>query len=76
MGFPQAHIIKNVLKLTRRSDNPLQSRPNHPILSVLYYIFDIPYHDGSALPFVAAVLQKTVKMYVFVFGPKFQGVAV
>jgi len=46
---------------------------NHRVLTVLFYIFDIPYHDGTALPLVAARSQKLVKMYMF--GPKFYGSA-
>jgi len=43
---------------------------NHRTWTVLFYIFDILYHDGSALaalPFVAAarMIAKNGEMYVF-----------
>ena len=41
---------------------------NHCTLMVLFYIFDIPYHDSNALPFVAAGSQNGDNLR---FGPKF-----
>ena len=38
---------------------------NYPTLMVLFYIFNISYRNGNALPFVAAGSQKKLKMYIF-----------
>ena len=39
---------------------------NHRTLTVLFYIFDISYYNGTALPFVAAESLKSVKIEVLI----------